>query len=111
MPLGSVLLLPTILSWFVLSNYGVCYAYEGFFLFSIVRLRPIWFPCLCNRVVLLFVLFGAAAADEKHDFSKYAEDYTLFELGEFDEATGQFSLHNTPVSLGKASELKATTRT
>ena len=35
--------------------------------------------------------FGAAAADEKHDFSKYAEDYTLFELGEFDEATGQFS--------------------
>ena len=44
-------------------------------------------------------------------FSKYAEDYTLFELGEFDEATGQFSLHNTPVSLGKASELKATTRT
>ena len=32
---GSVLLLPTILSWFVLSNYGVCYAYEGFFCFRL----------------------------------------------------------------------------
>lgn len=51
--------------------------------------------------------FGAAAADEKHDFSRFAEDYTLFELGEFSESDASFKLHSTPISLGKASELKA----
>ena len=110
MPLGSVLLLPTILSWFVLSNYGVCYAYEGFSVFD-CKAEAYMVPMFMQSRGVAIRSFGAAAADEKHDFSKYAEDYTLFELGEFDEATGQFSLHNTPVSLGKASELKATTRT
>lgn len=51
--------------------------------------------------------FGAAASDEKHDFSRFAEDYTLFELGEFNESDASFKLYSTPISLGKASELKA----
>ncbi|QXP07837.1 MAG: nonstructural protein [Arizlama microvirus] len=51
--------------------------------------------------------FGAAAADDKHDFCRFAEDYTLFELGDYDERYASFNLHQTPISLGKASELKA----
>lgn len=51
--------------------------------------------------------FTAAASDEKHDFSRYAADYTLFELGEFDERSASFKLHSAPVSLGTALEFKS----
>lgn len=36
--------------------------------------------------------------------SKYPGDYTLFELGSFDEETAKFDLHSSPVSLGVALE-------
>ena len=36
--------------------------------------------------------------------SKYPGDYTLFELGSFDEETAKFDLHASPVSLGVALE-------
>lgn len=51
--------------------------------------------------------FTAAVSDSKHDFCKFAEDYTLFELGEFDDADASFHMLATPNSLGKASEFKA----
>ena len=51
--------------------------------------------------------FGAAAADEKHDFHRFAADYTLFELGDFDENSGKFSLLSAPVALGNALELRS----
>jgi len=51
--------------------------------------------------------FGAAASDEKHDFNRFASDYTLFELGDFDEFTGKFTLHSAPVALGNALELRS----
>jgi len=48
--------------------------------------------------------FQEAVRDEKSNISKYPEDFTLFELGEYDDANSKFNLHNTPQSLGVAVE-------
>lgn len=48
--------------------------------------------------------FGAACNQQDHDFHKYAEDYTLFELGEWNEADATITLHRVPLPLMKAIE-------
>lgn len=44
--------------------------------------------------------------DDKSAFHKHPEDFTLFELGEFDETSGKIQQLPTPVSLGVAIEFK-----
>lgn len=44
--------------------------------------------------------------DEKHNFCKYASDFTLFELGGWDDTTAKFDLLSTPHSLGLLHEFK-----
>lgn len=58
--------------------------------------RPFFAPTkgLALRSVL------AALQDPNHDLSKYPADYTLFELGEWDDQTGLFTPHNTKQNLG-----------
>lgn len=51
--------------------------------------------------------FSELASDEKHNFGKYPADFTLFELGMFDDAKAEFTSYNTPVSLGLALEFKS----
>lgn len=46
-------------------------------------------------------------SDNNHPFSKYSEDYTLFELGEYDDDSAAFDLHPTPKSIARLNELKA----
>lgn len=46
------------------------------------------------------------ASDANSVLSKYPSDYTLFELGDFDENTAVFVPKLTPVSLGVAIEYK-----
>jgi hypothetical protein len=46
-------------------------------------------------------------ADSNHQFCRHAEDYTLFELGEYDDASGSFDLYSAPVNMGKLIEFKA----
>lgn len=41
-----------------------------------------------------------------HDFAKYPDDFSLFELGTFDQESGKFDLHSAPESLGLASQLR-----
>jgi len=48
--------------------------------------------------------FDDLCNDEKSDVHKHAEDYTLFNLGEFDDEIGLVTPLNTPKSLGKALE-------
>lgn len=48
--------------------------------------------------------FSAAVNDPKHQFSKYAEDYTLFELGSYNDQNAEFIMKETPVSIGVAIE-------
>jgi len=47
-----------------------------------------------------------ACNDPKSDFYKHPEDFTLFELGTYDESSGKFDSLPTPVSLGLASQYK-----
>ncbi|WNK14833.1 MAG: nonstructural protein [Microvirus sp.] len=46
--------------------------------------------------------FSAAAMQTDHDFHKYASDYTLFEIGSWDDANAKFESHLTPIPVGKA---------
>ena len=50
--------------------------------------------------------FVDMANDVSHPVSRHPGDYTLFELGNFDESTGQIVPHPTPISLGVAIEFK-----
>lgn len=38
--------------------------------------------------------------DDKSSFAKYPADFTLFELGEWDDNSCKYSLHSTPESVG-----------
>lgn len=44
--------------------------------------------------------------DEQHNFCKYAHDFSLFDCGTWDDATGKFDLLNTPHSILVLHELK-----
>jgi len=44
--------------------------------------------------------------DKEHNFHKYAEDFTLFELGSWDDQTAKYELHSTPKSMGVFIEFK-----
>ncbi len=46
--------------------------------------------------------FEQACNDRASDFNKFAGDYTLFELGEFDQNTAEFTPLQTIVNLGVA---------
>lgn len=50
--------------------------------------------------------FTELANDPNHLFGKYASQYTLFNLGFFDQITGTCALLPTPHSLGKAIEFR-----
>lgn len=49
--------------------------------------------------------FALAANSEDHQFSRYSADYTLFQIGEFDDQSGTIT-PNAPVSLGVAAEFR-----
>lgn len=44
--------------------------------------------------------------DVEHNFCKYASDFTLFDLGTWDDSTCKFDLLNTPHSILILQELK-----
>lgn len=47
-----------------------------------------------------------AIADAQCPYSKYPNDFTLFEIGEWDRMAGEFSLYEAKLSLGLAVEYK-----
>lgn len=49
--------------------------------------------------------FVDAASGADSQIAKHPEDFTLFELGEYDDSNAQFKLLSTPKSLGVAVEL------
>ncbi len=48
--------------------------------------------------------FAEAANKTEHRFNKYAADYTLFAIGEWDETKGNIKPDNAKTSLGTALE-------
>lgn len=55
--------------------------------------------------------FAQAANDEEHEFSIHGGDYTLFELGSFDQVTGRLTQLDTHLNLGLALTFVTTTPT
>lgn len=53
-------------------------------------------------------MFQEAATDENHDFYKYAGDFTLFKLGEWNEIAGTITPYPSKQNMGTALELKST---
>ncbi len=49
--------------------------------------------------------FSEAANSQDHQFHKHAADYTLFEIGEWDEIHGAMESHHAKTNLGTALEL------
>lgn len=60
---------------------------------------PPWF---CRTVGEATRSFEEAANDVNHSFGRHPSDFTLFELGEFDDETGMISMLKTSSNLGKA---------
>lgn len=50
--------------------------------------------------------FESASNQEGHDFNIYAADYTLFEIGEFDQDLGELQPYAAPNNLGTALQFK-----
>ena len=50
-------------------------------------------------------IFSQASSDQSHQFFKHGADYTLFEIGSFDESTGTLVIADAKVNLGTALEL------
>ena len=46
----------------------------------------------------------AINGDPTHNFARHPEDFTLFELGTYDDNTATFLTHETPQSIGVAVE-------
>lgn len=65
-------------------------------------LAPIYFKTPAEAIRA----FSTACEDTSTSFYKYPSDYTLVELGEFDEVTASICTHNTPRILSNASEFK-----
>lgn len=60
-------------------------------------IQPFFFPATGQAIRA----FETAAQDENHEFYKHAADYTLFEIGTFNQGTGHLE-HGIPINLGNA---------
>lgn len=63
--------------------------------------KPPW--CAPSKGIALRT-FSDLANTEGNDISRYPRDFTLFELGTFDDQKATMELHRTPKSLGLALE-------
>ena len=52
--------------------------------------------------------FMDAVSDPNHEFAKHSSDYTLFEIGTFNEETGLLTPMQTPSKVASAYELRPT---
>ncbi len=50
--------------------------------------------------------FSGAVNQDGHELNKYTEDYTLFELGDFNEKNGLLQPHESPRSVCLAIDIK-----
>lgn len=51
--------------------------------------------------------FSSAVADSQHQFCQHPEDYTLFELGEWDDGDAKFKANLTVIPLVTAMEVSS----
>ena len=51
-------------------------------------------------------VFTDLVNDPNHAFAKHPEDYTLFQLGQYEDASASFHLLKTPTAIGVAIEFR-----
>lgn len=51
-------------------------------------------------------MFEDTCNDQEHQFYRHSEDFTLFQLGSYDDQIASFDLYETPSPIGKAIEFK-----
>lgn len=59
-------------------------------------------PFYAPTVAVGLRMFHEAANDQNTNFHKHAGDFTLFQLGDFDQQTGSITPRETPVNHGLA---------
>ncbi len=59
-------------------------------------------PFFCPSTGVAIRSFEAAANDATHQFRLYAADFTLFELGTYEQSTAKFEILPAPMNLGSA---------
>ena len=63
-------------------------------------------PFFASNTKVAIRMFESAVHDEGSDFHRHAEDYTMFRIGVFSQATGDFE-HENVVAIVKAIELRS----
>lgn len=63
-------------------------------------------PFFVKNVEIGCRAFAGAANDPAHSLFHYADDFTLFHLGEFNDETGRFNLKPQAVNLGLARQFQ-----
>lgn len=61
-------------------------------------------PFFMSSKGLAIRAFTDLVNDQTTQFNKHSEDYTLFEIGEFDDQSATIDTHKTPEPIGKAIE-------
>lgn len=61
-------------------------------------------PFHMQTVPLAIRAFAELSNDKNHQFGRYPEDYQLFEIGEYDDATANYTMLPSKVPLGSALE-------
>lgn len=64
-------------------------------------------PFFCANAAVALRSFTRAVQEEGTDFNRFAADYTLFEVGTWDQSSGEFVSHEAKVSLGCGVEFLA----
>lgn len=64
------------------------------------------FYALSEKQVIFGFTESVNSSDPKSDVARWPEDYTLFELGEYEEETGTFNLLSAPCSIVNGISLK-----
>lgn len=67
-------------------------------------------PFFLPEVAQAIRTFGDCATDEKHEFGKHPEDYTLFQVGEFDTNSGVMTVEPSLVYVVSGLEVRALAR-
>jgi hypothetical protein len=63
-------------------------------------------PFILPKEAMALRAFSDCVNSEDHQFGKNPEDYTLFELGSFNDETGQYLLHRSIISKGNGLEFR-----
>jgi len=66
---------------------------------------PLFYDCRANALRSLTECVNATS-DEKNQIAKYPADFTMFEIGEYNQENGVITMYETKVNLGIAIEYK-----